>query len=64
MDEPMKPIWQVVHRDVLIELLNDAISEVVFNAEDDTVQRLTSLRDETEAGTGKVLTLERWKGTA
>jgi len=62
-DDHLISTYEVVDRGVLVELLNDSISEAVFNAEDKKVERLTRLRADVEAGRGGILTKERWEGT-
>lgn len=75
MSEPLKTIWQVVHRDVLVELLKAAAihyDEHGFENVDyesgedahlDALAQIDSLCEQVLDGTLGVLTKERWEGT-
>ena len=79
MTAPLRTVWQVVHRDVLAELLAAAAwhhDEYGFDTIDyeegdqaggrhkDAVAHIDRLRDQCKAGTLGVLTRERWLGSA
>ena len=78
MTAPLRTVWQVVHRDVLAELLAAAawhhdeygFDSIDYEQEDqtgdrhkDAVAHIERLRDRCAAGTLPVLTKERWEGT-
>jgi hypothetical protein len=60
--EPQKqvPVWNVVHREVLVEILRVATSNDKNTFEE--MQHLGQLADQVDAGTLGVLTKERWEG--
>ncbi len=64
MSEPLKPIWQVVHREVLVDLLGAALTEACgVDSNPERCQHIEQLHGQAEAGTLPVLTKERWEGT-
>lgn len=62
MTEPLHPIWQVVHRQVLARILHLATMEACSGGRTVECDRLLELTDAAEAGTLGVLTKKRWEG--
>lgn len=62
MSEPLEPIWHVVHREVLLELLDAALLKAC--AHDCDVERcdfIEQLVAQLEGGSSDVLTKARWE---
>lgn len=60
---PLKPIWQVVHRDVLAQLLRYMANDLASNGYTERASAIDQLQEKLEVGTLGVLTKERWEGT-